>query len=110
MPCFFNMHYCIENVRKIYKCRGVTNYRTMTISTITSKGQTTIPKKVRQYLDLQPQQQIAFEPKDGYVIIRPVDTSLEHFAGILSGKQPAGSKADERKVVARMLGEAGENQ
>ena len=82
----------------------------MTISTITSKGQTTIPKEVRQYLDLQPQQKIAFEPKDGYVIIRPVDISLERFAGILSDKKPAGSKADERKEVARILGEAGENQ
>ena len=78
----------------------------MTTSTITSKGQTTIPKEVREYLDLQPQQQIAFEPKDGYVIIRPVDTSLERFAGILSGRKPAGSKADERKGAARMLGKA----
>ena len=82
----------------------------MTISTITTKGQTTIPKKVREYLHLQPQQQIAFEPKDGYVIIRPVDTSLERFAGILSGQKPAGSKTDERKAAARMLGEAGKRQ
>ena len=82
----------------------------MTLSTITSKGQTTIPKKIRQHLNLQPQQQIAFEPKDGYVIIRSVDTSIERFAGILSGKKPAGSKADERKAVADTLGRASEDQ
>ena len=76
----------------------------MTISTITSKGQTTIPKKIRQYLNLQPQQQTAFEPKDGYVIIRPIDISIERFAGILSGKKPAGSKTDERKAASDMLG------
>ncbi|WP_309400004.1 AbrB/MazE/SpoVT family DNA-binding domain-containing protein [Cerasicoccus maritimus] len=75
----------------------------MTISTMTSKGQTTIPKEIREYLDLHPQQQIAFEAKDGYVIMRSVNSSLDRFAGILPSKRPAANKAQERKAVAKAL-------
>ena len=77
----------------------------MTVSTITRKGQTTIPKEIREHLDLHPQQQVTFEPKDGYVIMRPLDTSLDRFAGALAGKKPVGTKAAERKAAAGMLGE-----
>jgi len=80
----------------------------MTIATVTSKGQTTIPKEVRDFLGLQPQQQVAFERREGYVIMRPVDTSLEHFAGILSSKKSAATKNEERQAVAQALGKKNE--
>ena len=76
----------------------------MTISTITSKGQTTIPKEIRELLGLEAQTQVAYEAKDGYVILRPVNSSLDDFAGILKSDKPMASKNEERKTAGRMLG------
>ena len=76
----------------------------MTTSTITLKGQTTIPKEVRVSLGLEPQQQISYEVKEGYAIMRPVDCSLDRFAGILKSKRPAATKSEEREVAAKARG------
>jgi len=80
----------------------------MTTSTVTSKGQTTIPKKVRDYLGLKSHQKIAFEVKDGYVIMRKMEDSLDRFAGILGSDRPAASKQEERRAAGRKLGRRGE--
>ena len=44
----------------------------MTVATLTSKGQTTIPKQVREHLKLNPGDKLDFviEP-EGRVVIRP---------------------------------------
>jgi len=76
----------------------------MTTSTITSKGQTTIPIDIRNSLGLEPQQQVSYEAKDGYAIIRPVDASLNRFAGILKSKKPAVSKKEARLAAALVRG------
>ena len=76
----------------------------MTTSTITSKGQTTIPRAVRSSLGLEPQQQVSYEVKQGYVILRPTDRSLDRFAGSLKSKRPAASKVEERRVAGRVRG------
>lgn len=77
----------------------------MVTSTVTSKGQTTIPKGIRDELGIQANQRISYEAKDGYIIMRPLNTSLDHFAGILKSNQPAASKQVERHAVSRALGE-----
>jgi AbrB family looped-hinge helix DNA binding protein len=42
-------------------------------TTVTSKGQVTIPKRMRDYLGLQPGSQVDFSyTADGEVVIRPV--------------------------------------
>jgi AbrB family looped-hinge helix DNA binding protein len=76
----------------------------MTTSTITSKGQTTIPKDVRTLLGLEPTQQVSYEVKDGYVIMRPVEGSLDRFAGILKSNKPAVPKSEARRAAARSRG------
>ncbi|MBW4593961.1 MAG: type II toxin-antitoxin system PrlF family antitoxin [Brasilonema angustatum HA4187-MV1] len=56
----------------------------MSIATITSKGQTTIPKEIREKLNLRPGDRINFiiEP-DGKVYIQPVNIQVEELSGIL---------------------------
>ena len=46
-------------------------------STLTEKGQTTIPKMIRDHLDLKPGDQIRFFPLDGYVRMVKVKEPLD---------------------------------
>jgi AbrB family looped-hinge helix DNA binding protein len=56
-------------------------------STLTSKGQTTIPKEVRDHLKLQSGDQIDFLIKeDGSVILRPATIHVRELKGILHRK------------------------
>ncbi|KAB8316707.1 AbrB/MazE/SpoVT family DNA-binding domain-containing protein [Tolypothrix campylonemoides VB511288] len=56
----------------------------MSIATITSKGQTTIPKEIRDKLNLRPGDRINFiiEP-DGKVYIQPLNIQVEELSGII---------------------------
>ena len=55
-----------------------------TESTLTSKGQTTVPKAIRQSLRLKPGDRIAFTPMpDGTVLMRVKNRSLMSLAGSL---------------------------
>ena len=56
----------------------------MPASTLTSKGQTTIPKEVRHHLKLQSGDQIDFVIlPDGSVVIRPATIHVNELKGIL---------------------------
>ena len=58
----------------------------MPTSTLTDKGQTTVPQEIRQALKLKPRQRIDWEPQnDGTVLIRPV-RSVSELAGCLKSK------------------------
>ena len=46
-------------------------------STLTEKGQTTVPKMIRDHLDLKPGDQIRFFPLDGYVRMVKVKEPIE---------------------------------
>ncbi len=52
----------------------------MTAITLTSKGQATIPKQIRDLLGVKPRGQITFEVRDGEVVLR----ALGNPAGMLS--------------------------
>ena len=59
----------------------------MPSSTITSKGQTTIPKEVRDYLKLETGDQIDFVIRaDGTVVLRPATMPVQDLKGILHRK------------------------
>ena len=59
----------------------------MPASTITSKGQTTIPKEVRDHLKLQSGDQIDFVIQgDGSVSIRPATIQVSELRGMLHRK------------------------
>jgi AbrB family looped-hinge helix DNA binding protein len=56
----------------------------MPASLITSKGQTTIPKKIRAYLRLQPGDRVDFVvDEEGKVIIEPATLDVRELEGIL---------------------------
>jgi AbrB family looped-hinge helix DNA binding protein len=59
----------------------------MPSSTLTSKGQTTIPKEVRDHLKLQSGDQIDFLIRaDGSVVLRPATIHVRELKGILHRK------------------------
>ena len=58
----------------------------MSIGTLTSKGQITIPNQVRKHLGLRTGDRIEFRPQpDGTVILRPLVCRTDEVFGCLSG-------------------------
>lgn len=56
----------------------------MTIATLTSKGQTTIPKQVREHLKLNPGDKLDFVIESGgRVVIRPAKLDVRELKGLL---------------------------
>jgi antitoxin PrlF len=51
------------------------------ITTLTSKGQVTIPKEIRDELGLKPSDKIVFSLEDGHVTLRKAYPALEEVAG-----------------------------
>ena len=56
----------------------------MAVSTLTVKGQTTIPKKIRNHLKLRPGDRIDFVVQDdGEVVLKPATLDVRELEGIL---------------------------
>jgi antitoxin PrlF len=71
----------------------------MSLATMTSKGQTTIPKDIRDALSLQPQDQIQFTLiSDGTVILRAKHRSITELYGILHDPQRRKVELEEMKA------------
>ena len=74
----------------------------MTYSTkITSKGQATIPKPVRDSLGVGPGDFIRFEIKEGQAVLEGVKKTILDYKGALRGERPAGDWAGVREAVKR---------
>jgi AbrB family looped-hinge helix DNA binding protein len=75
----------------------------MTTATLTSKGQTTIPREVRERLGLAPGDVLKFTVlPDGAVIMRHAKPGAESLAGMLHAPQrpPVGIEAMEAAIAA----------
>jgi len=80
------------------------------VSTITAKGQTTVPKAVRQILGIDYGGQIAFRVENGQVTLHPVDAEHDdpvvgRFLDFLAKdieQRPAALTALSRDFAARM--------
>lgn len=59
----------------------------MTTATLTSKGQTTIPKEIRDYLSLEPGDRIEFLVQDNVVVLRAATRKVTDLKGFL--RKPA---------------------
>jgi AbrB family looped-hinge helix DNA binding protein len=74
-------------------------------STVTDKGQTTVPKEVREALGIKPRQRLQWDlAKDGSVTVRPEPSALPLFGSLKTQKKFPGiqeEKAAVRKHVAR---------
>ncbi len=64
--------------------RNITYGKDMPVSRLTSKGQTTIPKEIRDKLDLKPGDRIRFVfEEDDRVLLEPIKADLSSLAGML---------------------------
>ncbi|MBM3297459.1 MAG: AbrB family transcriptional regulator [Candidatus Aminicenantes bacterium] len=80
----------------------------MAESTITTKGQCVVPKKVRDYMRLNPGDKIDFVIReDGEVAVRPVILDVRELKGRMSkpGRKPV-SLEDMDKAVRKRAGQA----
>ena len=75
----------------------------MPTATMTSKGQTTIPREIREHLSLKPGDQISFSIEGGRVVLGAKNRSLKGLAGIL--KRP-GQKALTVEEMNEAIGHA----
>jgi antitoxin PrlF len=73
----------------------------MPASMITSKGQTTIPKEIRDYLHLQPGDRVDFIVKeDGKVVLEPATLDLRELEGALH--RPGMKAVPESEIKAAL--------
>ena len=68
------------------------------ISTVTKKGQVTIPQVVREKLNIAYGDKIEFNTNEkGEVVLKPVKTDLKDIYGALQGRKPKGTHEEHRK-------------
>jgi AbrB family looped-hinge helix DNA binding protein len=76
-------------------------------ATLSSKGQVTIPKEMREALNLRPGDLLVYSVIDGNVIMTPKNTDLKDLAGYL-GDPPNGT-ATLAEIDAAAVAAAGAN-
>lgn len=73
----------------------------MTQSTLTTKGQTTIPLEIRQALGLKPGMRLTYEIEDDHAVLRVHPPLMSAFGALKSRKAKAGfRKARETSTRA----------
>ncbi|HBI15594.1 MAG TPA: AbrB family transcriptional regulator [Desulfobulbaceae bacterium] len=73
------------------------------ISTVTTKGQVTIPKRIRDILGINPHDKVDFIQEGKKIVLVPVRTLLD-MRGAVPVK-PGGDFAKERKAAKQMVAE-----
>lgn len=68
----------------------------MHLSILTSKGQTTIPKEIREFLRLEPNDKIVFIPDGRRVFLIPITGTILDLKGVV--KHPAKRPIDFLKL------------
>lgn len=71
------------------------------LSTVTTKGQVTIPKPIRDALGIRPNDRIAFIREGERVLLQPIRT-LKTFRGAVKAKGP-GTFSGERSLARKAL-------
>jgi AbrB family looped-hinge helix DNA binding protein len=76
-------------------------------SIITSKGQTTIPKEIRNLLKLKPQDKLYYLIEDGKVVLKPIHGDILQLKGSVRSKERSVDfeqiRAATRKKVAKKI-------
>ena len=72
-------------------------------SKLTSKGQTTIPKEIRDYLGIQPGDRVVFLRKDGQVILEGVKETLMDLRGSVKARRRPEDVAQIRDQTKRRM-------
>lgn len=75
----------------------------MDTSTITKKGQATVPLRIREALKVRPRQRLEWTVRaDGSAVVRPMQSALELF-GSLRPKKPFPGRKVERSQTQRAV-------
>ncbi|MBS0358853.1 MAG: AbrB/MazE/SpoVT family DNA-binding domain-containing protein [Proteobacteria bacterium] len=77
----------------------------MLTSSVTSKGQVTIPMEIRQQLNLQPGEKVAFALEDDRVVLFRKEKNIEASFGIYKAKQGVSLKQMEQVIKERGKGD-----
>jgi AbrB family looped-hinge helix DNA binding protein len=72
-------------------------------SSVTRKGQVTIPAHVRRLLGIAPHDKVAFLVEQGKVQIAPATSVVQRTAGLLASDQPALSPKAEREAAEEAI-------
>lgn len=75
------------------------------LSTITTKGQVTIPKEVRRLLGVAPHEKIAFIVEDDQIRLARTGSVVARTAGILKTTQPPVSAEELREKAEHAIAE-----
>ncbi len=70
------------------------------MTTLTKKGQATIPKRIREYLGIKPNDKIEFEIRKNMVVIKPALSLDSNFGRVKPKKKPE-NFAEMRKFFER---------
>ncbi len=73
----------------------------MIVAKVTSKGQVTIPKKVRDKLGVRPGEDVGFEEKDGLMLIQKAVTKSPFDKWVGKLKHLKGQRSDDLVKDAR---------
>lgn len=66
----------------------------MTTSTLSQNGQTTIPSKVREFLQIGPSDKIVYQFEGNRVFLEPADSSTDALYGSLQSNRKPPTKAE----------------
>ncbi|MBP7867555.1 MAG: AbrB/MazE/SpoVT family DNA-binding domain-containing protein [Acidobacteria bacterium] len=76
----------------------------MSIATMTSKGQVTVPKEIRDRIHLGAGDKLDFQLTDsGVILVRPVTRKVSDVFGCLSGKTQQTATVEEMDEAVRTL-------
>jgi AbrB family looped-hinge helix DNA binding protein len=82
----------------------------MPTATLTTKGQVTIPKAVREHLGIDTGDRLSFDVQDdGTVIVKPITRHVRELGGLLQrpGQQPLSIDEMELGIARRMRAKSG---
>ena len=74
-------------------------------SRITSKGQITIPKQIRDAIALYEKDEILFEQHENHIILKPALKNIGDLVGIMKTAEKPYDKKQERELRGRRRGE-----
>ena len=82
----------------------------MPTSKVTSRGQTTIPKPIREALDLQPGDRVEFLVEDGQVVLRRATADITELDGLLDRSDQDPVSIDEMNEAIQRGAQASASQ
>ncbi|HWL85872.1 MAG TPA: AbrB/MazE/SpoVT family DNA-binding domain-containing protein [Polyangiaceae bacterium] len=79
----------------------------MPSATVTTKGQVTLPKKIRQRLGVRPGDRVAFrEKEDGTIVVEPETIDLMDLYGVVRPRVRGVTVEDMNEAIREKAGKA----